>query len=187
MTEDSIQHNEEAVPSQTDEQNQSVLEDSDYKAMLLEETQQSKKYRKRAQKAEAKIQEYQKQKEKDKMSAMKENEQYKELSEDLQSKLDNVLPYKDKWETHEKTRRENLLKLLPEEDRESMSTKDTDTIEYVVSKTVTEKKSNPQHNANKSRNINSDNIVKDFTSLSGKEGRENYEAYLSELARNRNN
>ena len=154
MTEDNIQQNEEAVPSQTDKQNESVLENSDYKAMLLEETQQSKKYRKRAQKAEAKILEYQKQQEKDKMAAMKENEQYKELSEDLQSKLDNALPYEAKWKAHEKARREEYLNELPEEDREAMADKDIETLAYITKTLKKSKPDNPRHQPNASRNLN---------------------------------
>jgi len=157
MTEDSIQQNEEAVPSQMDKQNESVLENSDYKAMLLDETQQSKKYRKRAQKAEAKILEYQKQKEKDKIAAMKENEQYKELSEDLQSKLDNALPYKDKWKAHEQARREYLLSQLPEDNREVMADKDTETLEVVV-KMNESKPLNPAHTPGVVRDVELGNV-----------------------------
>ena len=42
----------------------------------------------------------------------------------------------------------------------------------------------PKHTPGKSRNVGN-NINKDWTSLKGKEGRENYEAYLTELAKNR--
>ena len=42
----------------------------------------------------------------------------------------------------------------------------------------------PKHTPGKSRNV-SNNINKDWTSLEGEEGRKNYEAYLTDLAKNR--
>jgi len=191
MTEDSIQQNEEAVPSQTDEQNESVLDNSDYKAMLLEETQQSKKYRKRAQKAEAKILEYQKQQEKDKIATMKENEQYKELSVDLQSKLDNALPYKEKWKAHEQAQREEYLSKLPEEDRETLSTKDTDTLKFLVKKVGEHQTVNPKHTAGQSRNVNNEGIIPEtgnpFEQLSNDVIKNNWGDVLNKYTKNKNN
>ena len=178
MTEDNIQQNEEAVSSQTDKQNQSVLEDSDYKAMLLEETQQSKKYRKRAQKAEAKILEYQKQQEKDKIAAMKENEQYKELSEDLQSKLDNALPYKERWKAYEQARREEYLSQLPEEDRETMASKDIETLEYIIKMKNSSKPDNPRHQPNASRNVAIAN--KPYNEMTNEERKKWHEDFLNQ-------
>ena len=109
---------------------------------------------------------------------MQEKEQYKELYE-------QTAPFKEKWETYESNRRETLLSKLPEEDREAMSSKDIDTLEYIVKLKDEAKPVNPQHSPNQSRNINANNINKDWTSLEGEEGRKNYEAYLTELAKNR--
>ena len=191
MTQEDIQQNEEAVPSQTDEQNESLLENSDYKSMLLDETQQSKKYRKRAQKAEAKILDYQKQQEKSKIAGMKENEEYKELSENLQSKLDDVTPYKEKWENHEKALRENYLSQLPEEDRETMSTKDTETLEFVVKNYEKSQPVNPKHTAGQSRNVNNEGVIPEtgnpFEQLSNDVIKENWGDVISKYTKNKNN
>ena len=177
MTEEGVQMNEEtkSVQESTPEiQDESV----DYKALYLDEVQNAKKLRKRAQDAETTIQETTKIQETQKVKQMKEQDKYKELYE-------SVAPFKDKWESHESKRREALLSKLPEEDRESLGQKDLDTLEYIVKLKDEAKPVNPQHSPNQSRNINSNNINKDWTSLEGEEGKKNYEAYLTELAKNR--
>jgi bifunctional DNA-binding transcriptional regulator/antitoxin component of YhaV-PrlF toxin-antitoxin module len=177
MTEEGVQMNEEtkSVQESTPEiQDESV----DYKALYLDEVQNAKKLRKRAQDAETTIQETTKIQETQKVKQMKEQDKYKELYE-------SVAPFKDKWESHESKRRETLLSKLPEEDRESLGQKDLDTLEYIVKLKDEAKPVNPQHSPNQSRNINSNNINKDWTSLEGEEGKKNYEAYLTELAKNR--
>jgi len=177
MTEEGVQMNEEtkSVQESTPEiQDESV----DYKSLYLDEVQNAKKLRKRAQDAETTIQETTKIQETQKVKQMKEQDKYKELYE-------SVAPFKEKWETHESTRRESLLSKLPEEDREKMGQKDLDTLEYIVQLKDESKPVNPQHSPNQSRNINSNNINKDWTSLEGEEGKKNYEAYLTELAKNR--
>ena len=177
MTEKEVQMNEETKPVQEstpETQDESV----DYKALYLDEVQNAKKLRKRAQDAETMNQENTKKQETLKIKQMQEQEKYKELYE-------STAPFKEKWESYESKRRESLLSKLPEEDRESMSSKDIDTLEYIVKLKDEAKPVNPQHSPNQSRNINVNNINKDWTSLKGKEGKENYEAYLTELAKNR--
>ena len=80
---------------------------------------------------------------------MKEQEKYKELYE-------SVAPFKEKWESYESNRRESLLSKLPEEDREAMSSKDIDTLEYVVKIKEESKPVNPQHQASAPRKVNFD-------------------------------
>ena len=177
MTEKEVQMNEETKPVQEstpETQDESV----DYKALYLDEVQNAKKLRKRAQDAETMNQENTKKQETLKIKQMQEQEKYKELYE-------STAPFKEKWESYESSRRESLLSKLPEEDRESLGQKDLDTLEYIVKLKDEAKPVNPQHSPNQSRNINVNNINKDWTSLKGKEGKENYEAYLTELAKNR--
>ena len=177
MTEKEVQMNEETKPVQEstpEPQDESV----DYKALYLDEVQNAKKLRKRAQDAETMNQENTKKQETLKIKQMQEQEKYKELYE-------STAPFKEKWESYESSRRESLLSKLPEEDRESLGQKDLDTLEYIVKLKDEAKPVNPQHSPNQSRNINVNNINKDWTSLKGKEGKENYEAYLTELAKNR--
>ena len=177
MTEEGVQMNNEKQPVQ-DSTTQSQDESVDYKALYLDEVQNAKKLRKRAQDAEETVQKNTKAQETLKVKQMQEQEKYKELYE-------STAPFKEKWESYESKRRETLLSKLPEEDRESMSSKDIETLEYIVKLKEEAKPVNPQHSPNQSRNVNANNINKDWTSLKGKEGQENYEAYLTELAKNR--
>ena len=169
-----VQETQEAQSEQPQSQDESV----DYKALYLDEVQNAKKLRKRSQDAESKLSDITKKQETQKVKDMQEQERYKELYE-------SVAPFKEKWETYESSRREALLSKLPEEDRESMSSKDIDTLEYIVKIKEEAKPVNPQHSPNQARSINMNNINTDFTSLDGKEGRENYDKYLTELAKNR--
>ena len=123
----------------------------DYKSLYLDEVQNAKKLRKRAQDAEVSIQDFTKQQETQKVKQLRKQEKYQELSENLQKQLDAVTPYKERWETHEATRREALLSKLPEEDREALSQKDLDTLEYIVNLKNESKPSNPAHTPGMSR------------------------------------
>ena len=180
MKEEGVQMNEETQDTQPVQESTTQVQDEsvDYKTLYLDEVQNAKKLRKRAQDAEDTVQKTTKERETQKVKQMKEQEKYKELYE-------SVAPFKEKWETHESKRREALLSKLPEEDRESLGQKDLDTLEYIVKLKDEAKPVNPAHNPNQSRNINSNNINKDWTSLKGEEGKKNYEAYLTELAKNK--
>ena len=143
-------------------------ENVDYKALYLDEVQNAKKLRKRAQDAETTVQETVKDRETQKVKQMKEQEKYKELYE-------SVAPFKEKWEAHESTRREKLLSKLPEEDRESLSQKDLDTLEYIVSIKEESKPVNPAHNPAQSRNIKSEVQGQDWTKMDDRDRRGNWD------------
>ena len=187
VTEEGVQMNEETQVTQPVQESTPEIQDEsvDYKTLYLDEVQNAKKLRKRAQDAETTVQAATKEKETLKVKTLKEQEKYKELYEETNGKLDHALKFQEKWEAHESTRRELLLSKLPEEDREGLGQKDLDTLEYIVKLKEEAKPVNPQHSPNQSRNINSNNINKDWTSLEGEEGKKNYEAYLTELAKNR--
>ena len=158
----------------------------DYKALYLDEVNNSKKLRKRSQEAETKVTEFTTTQETNRVKQMKEQEQFQELSEELQKKLDSTLPYREKWEAHEATQREKYLSKLPKADRDKMAGEKLETLEYITNMLPSEDSSSkaPKHTPGKSRNV-SNNINKDWTSLEGEEGRKNYEAYLTDLAKNR--
>ena len=63
---------------------------------------------------------------------LKEKEEWKALSEKLQAQLDEVSPYKDKHEKMVSDRKEALLSLIPEDQREKFKNKDLETIEFVT-------------------------------------------------------
>ena len=138
------------------EQPQSQDESVDYKALYLDEVQNAKKLRKRSQDVEARLSDITKKQETQKVKDMQEQERYKELYE-------SAAPYKEKWETYESNRREALLSKLPEEDRERMSSKDIDTLEYVVSIKEESKPVKPQHQASAPRKITSDKPYEQMT------------------------
>ena len=140
-----VQETQEAQSEQPQSQDESV----DYKALYLDEVQNAKKLRKRSQDAESKLSDITKKQETQKVKDMQEQERYKELYE-------SVAPFKEKWETYESSRREALLSKLPEEDRESMSSKDLDTLEYIVKIKEESKPVNPQHQASAPRKVNLD-------------------------------
>ena len=155
MTNEEVQMNEETQPAQ-EEQHQAQEESVDYKTLYLDEVQNAKKLRKRAQDAEETVQKTTKTQEALKVKQMQEKEQYKELYE-------QTAPFKEKWETYESKRRESLLSELPEEDRESMSSKDIDTLEYIVKLKQDGKPTNPSHTPGISRDINIDRPWADMT------------------------
>ena len=144
---------QENTTNETQMSQPSAQEDAnvDYKSLYLDEVQNAKKLRKRAQDAEVSIQDFTKQQETQKVKQLRKQEKYQELSENLQKQLDSVTPYKERWETHEATRRDALLSKLPEEDREALSQKDLDTLEYIVNLKQESKPSNPAHTPGMSR------------------------------------
>ena len=146
---------QEAQEAQT-EQPQSQEETVDYKALYLDEVQNAKKLRKRSQDAESSLSAFTKKQETHKVKQMQEKEQYKELYE-------SVAPFKEKWESYESSRREALLSKLPEEDREKMSSKDIDTLEYIVGIKEESKPVNPQHQASAPSKVNLDKPYEQMT------------------------
>ena len=177
--EEGVQMNEETQETQdtqpVQESTTQIQDESvDYKTLYLDEVQNAKKLRKRAQDAETTVQASTKERETQKVKQMKEQEKYKELYE-------SVAPFKEKWETHESKRREALLSKLPEEDRESLGQKDLDTLEYIVSIKEESKPVNPAHTPNQSRNIN---MEEDWTKLDEKTRRENWGNIMEKYKKN---
>ena len=95
---------------------------------------ESKKYRKRAQDAEARLMEYQKKFQQAEEDKLKKKEEFKTLYEQASSKLDGLSANAEKWAKYEQGKRASLLESHPEEDRESLSKLDLETLEYVTSK-----------------------------------------------------
>jgi len=168
--------NEEAKETQPVQESTPQVQDEsvDYKSLYLDEVQNAKKLRKRAQDAEVTVQENTKSQETQKVKQMQEQEKYKELYE-------STAPFKDKWESYESKRRESLLSKLPEEDREKMSQKDLDTLEYVVSIQEKSKPVNPAHTPNQSRNMN---IEEDWTKLDEEGRRKNWGNIMQKYKKN---
>ena len=153
----------------------------DYKALYLDEVQNAKKLRKRAQDSESTIQEFTKTQETQKVSQLKEQEKFQELSENLQTQLDEVSPYKERWESYEASEREGLLSKLPEEEREGLQNESLKTLKYIVSKLEAAKTINPQATPGASRNVNP--VPEDWTKLSSSELRAKWPDIVAEAKR----
>ena len=80
---------------------------------------ESKKYRIRAQKAEAKIAEMEKTNEADRNKQLEEQEEWKTLAEERKAKIDNLTPIVDKYKADESKYMEELLSDFSDEDRET--------------------------------------------------------------------
>jgi len=93
---------------------------------------ESKKYRKRAQDAEARLAELESKFEQQENAKLKEKEEWKTLSEKLQNDLDEVSPYKEKHEKMVSDEKESLLSFFPEDQREKFQDKDNDVLKFMV-------------------------------------------------------
>ena len=98
---------------------------------------ESKKYRKRAQDAETRLANLEKQLETQQNQKLKEKEEYKTLAEKYEAQVNELNPYKDKYEGLVEQRRNVLLERLPEDRRETFKNKDLDVLEFMVSELKT--------------------------------------------------
>ena len=98
---------------------------------------ESKKYRKRAQDAETRLANLEKQLETQQNQKLKEKEEYKTLAEKYEAQVNELNPYKDKYEGLVEQRRNVLLERLPEDKRETFKNKDLDVLEFMVSELKT--------------------------------------------------
>ena len=109
---------------------ESSTESTDVGVLIAE----SKKYRSRAQDAEARISEMEKKFEKAEESKLKEKEDFKTLYEKVSSENESLSSVAEKWTKYEETKRGSLLESHPEEDRESLANLPLDTLEFVTNK-----------------------------------------------------
>ncbi len=178
---------QEATPTSNEQSAQTTQSDEnvDYKSLYLEEVGNAKKLRKRAQESELTISEYKKNQETDKVRRLKEQEKFKELSENLQGQLDQVSPFKEKWENYESSRRDNLLSKLPKEDRESLAQESLKTLEYITGK-LSEKETatSPAPIAGATRNI-SETPKENIFGMSPEDRKRHWESYMNNLNNNK--
>lgn len=158
----------------------------DYKALYLDEVSNSKKLRKRSQDAEAQVTEFTKAQETNKVEQMKEQEKFQELSEELQKKLDSTIPYKEKWESYEASRREEYLGKLPKADREKFANENLQVLEYMANNSVENANNSkaPDHTPGQSRNLKQ--VPSDWTKMSSDELRDNWGDILENAIKKQN-
>ena len=95
---------------------------------------ESKKYRKRAQDAEARLEKLESKLAKAEEAKLKEKEDFKTLYEKKSSEMETYKAKADKWASYETAKREALLNSVPEDEREAMSKLELETLEYVTNK-----------------------------------------------------
>ncbi len=93
---------------------------------------ESKKYRTRAQTAETELAKLQKKLGEQVDEELKKNEEWKTLAEQNEAKLNDALPYKDKYEALYSVNKEKLLSRFPEEQQEKFKDKDPEWLESLL-------------------------------------------------------
>ena len=93
---------------------------------------ESKKYRTRAQSAEAERDQLQKKLDEQANATLKENEEWKTLAEQNEAKLNDALPYKEKYEALHSANKQKLLSRFPEEQQEKFKDKDPEWLESLL-------------------------------------------------------
>ncbi len=147
---------------------------------------ESKKYRKRAQDAEARLAKLEKSLAKAEEGKLKEKEEFKTLYEQASSKVESLTANADKWTKYEETKRASLLENHPEDERESLSKLDLETLEYVTNKINTTKANAPEVAGNPRQDYKTP--PKDWTKLSAQERRDNWDNIVKDtIARSKAN
>jgi len=93
---------------------------------------ESKKYRTRAQTAEAGLAKLQKKLEDQANATLKENEEWKTLADKREQQLNEALPYKDKFDALYSANKQKLLSRFPEEQQEKFKDKDPEWLESLL-------------------------------------------------------
>ena len=141
---------------------------------------ESKKYRKRAQDAEAKLAKYEKAKAKAEEERLKEKEEFKTLYEKASSEIDGLTANAEKWSKYEEAKRTSLLENHPEDERESLSKLDLETLEYVTNKINDRKPNAPEALGHARKNI----PKKPYSEMTAQEKKENWSSIMKQYKPN---
>ena len=145
---------------------------------------ESKKYRTRAQDAEARIAKLEKGMAKAEEAKLKEKEDFKTLYEKVSSENESLSNKAAEFDKYQETRRASLLEKHPEEDREQLSKLDLDTLEYVTSKVSSVKTNAPEAAGNPRKDYKDYNV--DWTKMDEKERREKWDDIVASASKNKN-
>ena len=173
MSEDKTQATTETVSESPAKE---TTQDSSNEQYIAE----SKKYRKRAQDAEARLTELENKLAKTEEDKLKKKEEYKTLYEKVSSENESLTANSEKWAKYEEAKRANLLELHPEGDRENLSNLDLETLEYVTSK-INSVKPNAPEKAGQARKSVPKTQLKDFQTMTKQERKENWANYIKQF------
>lgn len=140
---------------------------------------ESKKYRKRAQDAETRLAELEKSLSTAETEKLKEKENFKALYNKEFSKNESLTANADKWAKYEEAKRNSLLENHPEEDKESLSKLDLETLEYVTNKINNAKPNAPELSGRARKAIN----TKPLSEMSEAEKSENWQSIIKSFKR----
>ena len=117
----------------------------DYKALYLQEIENSKKQRAGKQTATSEIDKL-----KSKLNQYEEEKMIKEgkqseLIDKLKAENKDLSGYKDKYTSYLEQEKTNILEQFPEEDREELANKDLDTLKYIQKKTLNQQQPQGNH------------------------------------------
>ncbi len=140
---------------------------------------ESKKYRKRAQDAETRLAELEKRLASAEEDKLKKKEEYKTLYEKVASENESLAANSEKWAKYEEAKRAALLEAHPENDRESLSGLDLETLEYVTNK-INNIKPNAPEKAGQARKSVPKTQIKDFQKMTKQERKENWANFINQ-------
>ena len=141
---------------------------------------ESKKYRKGAQDAEARLAKYEKAKSKAEEDRLKEKEEFKTLYEKASSDIEGLTANADKWSKYEEAKRSSLLENHPDEDRDSLSKLDLETLEYVTNK-INDRKPNAHETLGHARK---NMTKKPYSEMTAQEKKENWSSIIKQYKPN---
>ena len=142
---------------------------------------ESKKYRKRAQDAETRLAKLEKSLTKAEEDKLKEKEEFKTLYEKASSEVEGLSANAEKWSKYEETKRASLLENHPEDERESLSKLDLETLEYVTNKINNVKPNAPEVAGNPRQDYKQYN--QDWTKMDERERRDKWADIVASAAK----
>ena len=170
---------EKAISTEMATNSQDDSVDPDYGQLV----QESKKYRKRAQESEAKLEQLNKKLEADRQKQMEEQNQWQQLAEERAVKLAELEPLVDQFKKDEQNQRDQILAGWSEEDREQfggLSLAQLRILDNKLNKTNTT--SVPATSGTPARAVNPNN--KDWTKMNKAERQKNWADIVKGYAMN---
>ena len=162
----------------SEETTKETTQDSSNEGLVAE----SKKYRKRAQEAEARLSALEKKSNDAKSADLKKKEEWKTLYDEQAKKVESLTANAEKWNSYEKSKISSLLEKHPEDEREKLSNKidngvlDLDTLEYLNEKINYSKANVPEVVGNARKDL----PKKPFSEMTEKEKKENWANILQQ-------
>ena len=142
---------------------------------------ESKKYRKRAQDAEARLSELENMLKKQEETKLKENEEWKSLYEKATSENESLLEKAKKHDAYESSRRALLLEKHPVEDQEQLKNLPLDTLEFVTEKINNNKANAPEVAGNTRKNTKP---IGNWAEMDAQERRDNWGEIVKSFNKN---